>query len=107
MEDIIEWYSNYPHPAGWGFFQIGGGVAGDYPICVVPLIKLESRQQVNLFSYHCQICDGNTSYSGYSATTPNDKLTWSKLGQDHSAFVIESDATIVWPLVCSYVLAGQ
>jgi deoxyhypusine synthase len=61
---------------------------------------------VPLWSYFCQISDSTTSYGSYSGAVPNEKITWGKLGSDTPRFVIESDATIVAPLMFAYVL-GQ
>jgi deoxyhypusine synthase len=35
---------------------------------------------------------------------PNEKITWGKLAKDTPSFIIESDATIVVPLIFAYVL---
>ena len=87
-----------------GFFQIGGGIAGDFPICVVPMIHQDLRRAVPYWSYFCQISDAVTSYGGYSGAIPNEKITWGKLDVDTPKFVIESDASIVAPLIFAYVL---
>ena len=87
-----------------GFFQIGGGIAGDFPICVVPMLTRTCARDVPLWSYFCQISDSTTSYGSYSGAVPNEKITWEKLGVDTPKFVIESDATIVAPLIFAYVL---
>jgi deoxyhypusine synthase len=90
-----------------GFFQIGGGIAGDFPICVVPMLHQDLRRTgVPLWGYFCQISDSTTSYGSYSGAVPNEKITWGKLGKDTPKFVIESDATIVAPLIFGWVL-GQ
>ena len=88
-----------------GFFQIGGGIPGDFPICVVPMLHQDLRRKgIPLWGYFCQISDAPTSYGGYSGATPNEKITWGKLAVDTPKFVIESDATIVAPLVFAQVL---
>ena len=87
-----------------GFFQIGGGIAGDFPICVVPMIRQDLRRWCPCWAYFCQISDSTTSYGSYSGAVPNEKITWGKLDVDTPKFVIESDATIVAPLVFGYVL---
>jgi deoxyhypusine synthase len=87
-----------------GFFQIGGGIAGDFAICVVPMIHQDMRRPCPYWSYFCQISDSTTSYGSYSGAIPTEKITWGKLDVDTPAFVIESDATIVAPLVFQYVL---
>ena len=88
-----------------GFFQIGGGIAGDFPICVVPMLYQDlNRRAVPLWGYFCQISDSTTSYGSYSGAVPNEKITWGKLGAKTPKFVIESDATIVAPVIFAWVL---
>jgi len=104
MMELAKWYSETAanHPVG--FFQIGGGIAGDFPICVVPMLEQDLGRKTPVWSYFCQISDAVTSYGGYSGAVPNEKITWGKLSEDTPKFVIESDATIVAPLIFSYVL---
>ncbi|HOW90097.1 MAG TPA: deoxyhypusine synthase family protein [Elusimicrobiales bacterium] len=106
MMELTSWYERTAAAcrAGVGFFQIGGGIAGDFPICAVPLLIFDLKKKVKLWSYFCQISDSVTSYGSYSGAVPNEKITWNKLDVDSPKFVIESDATIVAPLVFSYVL---
>jgi deoxyhypusine synthase len=88
-----------------GFFQIGGGIAGDFPICVVPMLQQDlKRKGVPLWGYFCQVSDSTTSYGSYSGAVPNEKITWGKLAASTPKFVIESDATIVAPLIFAWVL---
>ena len=88
-----------------GFFQIGGGIAGDFPICVVPMLHQDlKRTSVPLWGYFCQISDAPTSYGGYSGATPNEKITWGKLEMKTPKFIVESDATICAPLIFARVL---
>ncbi len=87
-----------------GFFQIGGGIAGDFPVCVVPLIHQDLWRPCPYWAYFCQISDSTTSYGSYSGAPPGEKITWGKLDVETPTFLIESDATIVAPLVFAYVL---
>ena len=87
-----------------GFFQIGGGIAGDFPICVVPMIHQDLRLECPCWAYFCQISDSTTSYGSYSGAVPNEKITWGKLEEGTPKFIIESDATIVAPLIFAHVL---
>lgn len=89
-----------------GFFQIGGGIAGDFPICVVPMIHQDLERPCPYWGYFCQISDSTTSYGSYSGAIPTEKITWGKLDIETPMFVIESDATIVAPLIFAYVLAS-
>ena len=108
MIELAEWYTKLAtNEKPIGFFQIGGGIAGDFPICVVPMLHQDLRRtEVPLWGYFCQISDAPTSYGGYSGATPNEKITWGKLAIDTPKFIIESDATIVAPLIFAWVL-GQ
>jgi deoxyhypusine synthase len=102
MTYLADWYKNQYQV---GFFQIGGGIAGDFPICVVPMLFQDLElEQTPFWSYFCQISDSTTSYGSYSGAVPNEKITWRKLDIDTPKFIIESDATIVAPLVFAYIL---
>ncbi len=105
MLELVEWYQQASQEHSLGFFQIGGGIAGDFAICVVPLIREDlDLRNTPIWQYFCQISDSTTSYGSYSGAVPNEKITWGKLNTDTPRFVIESDATIVAPLIFSYVL---
>ena len=104
MAALVEWYRRTSAEASIGFFQIGGGIAGDFPICVVPLITQDLREKCRLWGYFCQISDSTTSYGSYSGAVPNEKITWGKLEAATPRFVIESDASIVAPLMFAYIL---
>ncbi len=107
MMFLAEWYTQVTRDSSLGFFQIGGGIAGDFPICVVPMLHQDlQRDEVPLWGYFCQISDSTTSYGSYSGAVPNEKITWGKLGVNTPKFMIESDASIVAPLVFALVL-GQ
>jgi len=105
MNALYDWYPELAKDGpGLGFFQIGGGISGDFPICVVPSIKYDLKKEARPWGYFCQISDSTTSYGSYSGATPNEKITWDKLTKDTPMFVIESDATIVAPLMFEAVL---
>ncbi|MBC7427317.1 MAG: deoxyhypusine synthase family protein [Bacteriovorax sp.] len=104
MMRLADWYTEVTKTSSMGFFQIGGGIAGDFPICVVPMLEQDLERDTPLWGYFCQISDSTTSYGGYSGAVPNEKITWGKLDKSTPKFIIESDATIVAPLVFAYVL---
>jgi deoxyhypusine synthase len=110
MTELARWYKATARPlrtgeGSIGFFQIGGGIAGDFPICVVPMLFQDLREtDIPLWGYFCQVSDSTTSYGSYSGATPNEKITWGKLAASTPKFIIESDATIVAPLVFAWVL---
>jgi deoxyhypusine synthase len=107
MSALVDWYSEQSKKHSLGFFQIGGGIAGDFAICVVPLLRQDlKREDTPLWTYFCQISDSTTSYGSYSGAVPNEKITWGKLDVSTPRFMIESDATIVAPLVFALVLGS-
>ena len=105
MTWLADWYTENTQDNGIGFFQIGGGIAGDFPICVVPMLYQDmERTETPFWSYFCQISDSTTSYGSYSGAVPNEKITWGKLDINTPKFIVESDATIVAPLIFAYLL---
>jgi deoxyhypusine synthase len=105
MTFLADWYTDNSAHNGIGFFQIGGGIAGDFPICVVPMLYQDmERTDTPFWSYFCQISDSTTSYGSYSGAVPNEKITWGKLDINTPKFIVESDATIVAPLIFAYLL---
>jgi deoxyhypusine synthase len=104
MTFLAKWYQDNCNK-GIGFFQIGGGIAGDFPICVVPMMIQDLEwENIPFWAYFCQISDSTTSYGSYSGAVPNEKITWGKLDAGTPKFIIESDATIVAPLVFAQIL---
>jgi deoxyhypusine synthase len=102
---LADWYPKNCAGKGIGFFQVGGGIAGDFPICVVPMLYQDMEMHdVPFWSYFCQISDSTTSYGSYSGAVPNEKITWGKLDITTPKFIVESDATIVVPLIFAYIL---
>jgi deoxyhypusine synthase len=102
---LADWYVKNSVGKGVGFFQIGGGIAGDFPICVVPMLYQDMEMHdIPFWSYFCQISDSTTSYGSYSGAVPNEKITWGKLDITTPKYIIESDATIVAPLIFAIIL---
>mgnify|MGYP002622577848 CR=1 FL=1 len=106
MEHLVKWYLHNDAESPVGFFQIGGGIAGDFAICAVPLILQDLQGDCRLWQYFAQISDSTTSYGSYSGAVPNEKITWYKLDAECPKFMINSDASIVAPLIFAYIL-GQ
>lgn len=105
MQYLANFYTENTKENKIGFFQIGGGIAGDFPICVVPMLYQDMEMtDIPFWSYFCQISDSTTSYGSYSGAVPNEKITWGKLDIDTPKFIVESDATIVAPLIFAYLL---
>ena len=106
MQHLVDWYCETDARRSVGFFQIGGGIAGDFAICAVPLILQDLGRDRRLWGYFCQVSDSTTSYGSYSGAVPNEKITWYKLGVDTPKYTIQSDAAIVAPLIFASVLGA-
>ncbi len=108
MQRLMHWYVDEakanPDAPSVGFFQIGGGIAGDFAICAVPALIQALQMDIPLWGYFCQISDAVTSYGGYSGAVPNEKITWGKLAVETPKYMIQSDATIVAPLIFAWLL---
>jgi deoxyhypusine synthase len=104
MEHLVRWYRETDAKSSIGFFQIGGGIAGDFAICAVPLMIQDLKWKIRYWGYFCQISDSTTSFGSYSGAVPNEKITWHKLDRDAPKFMINSDASIVAPLMFAYIL---
>ena len=104
MEHLVNWYLDTDAHSPIGFFQIAGGIAGDFAICAVPTIIQDLKKDIRLWQYFAQISDSTTSYGSYSGAVPNEKITWCKLAADTPKFMINSDAAIIAPLIFAYVM---
>ena len=105
MVHLAAWWAEKAKKRKMGFTQVGGGVAGDFAICVVPMLNLElGRDDLPLLSYFMQCTDAVSSYGGYSGALPTEKGSWAKVDEKTETFAIDSDATIVMPLIFSLVL---
>jgi len=104
LQHLVEWYQATLKEGTIGFFQIGGGIAGDFAICAVPLMIQDLELDIPYWTYFAQISDSTTSFGSYSGAVPNEKITWNKLAADSPRFMINSDASIVAPLIFAYVL---
>jgi len=107
MAELVNWYQKTDEKSPVGFFQIGGGIAGDFAICSVPLILQDLEKECRYWRYFAQISDSTTSYGSYSGAVPNEKITWHKLDENSETFMINSDASIVAPLIFQYILEDE
>ena len=99
MQALADWYREDDSPTG--ILQVGGGIAGDFAISVVPMLRQDVGIDVPRWAWFAQISESRPSYVGYSGAPPNEKISWDKLDVSTPKFVIESDATIVLPILLS------
>lgn len=102
--ELATWYRETT-PSPLGFFQIVGGIAGDFPICAVPMLHQDfGAEQVPLWAYFCPMSDSTTNHGSCSGAVPDEKMTRGKLGIDPPKYLIESDASIGAPLSFARIL---
>jgi deoxyhypusine synthase len=70
-----EYTNNATDDSTIGFFQIGGGIAGDFPICVVPHAHTRTSNAKTSPSgaTSARSADSTTSYGSYSRRCPQRK----------------------------------
>jgi deoxyhypusine synthase len=103
---LAHWYKQQAQlQRALAFVQIGGGISGDFAICVAPTLRWGTGDvSIPHWAYYCQISDSVPSYGSYSGALPREKITWGKIDSRTPAFAINSDAAIVAPLLLSYLL---
>lgn len=88
MHMLVEWYMDNTKERGLAFLQLGGGIAADFPICVVPHLKkdflgeqsIEMQEKiVRSWAGFIEIHTSPMSVGSYSGAGGPEKLTWSKL----------------------------
>ena len=75
--------------------------------CAIDSTGSDLKEECRLWGYFAQISDSTTSYGSYSGAVPNEKISWGKLDVDTPSYVIESDVTIVAPLIFNYILEPE
>jgi deoxyhypusine synthase len=88
------------------FLQLGGGIAADFPICVVPSLKhdLQLHNKVRDWAGFIEIGSSPMSYGSYSGAGGKEKITWDKLSTKSYYQIIQSDATVVFPWMAAILL---
>jgi deoxyhypusine synthase len=104
MNYLADWYLK--EKSEKGFFQIGGGIAGDFAICVVPFLRQDCHmgEKVKHWAYFAQCTNAIVEEGGYSGAEPNEKITWDKISKKTPSFVIKGDASITVPLIFNQIL---
>lgn len=104
MMSLAQWYQRASKTHQMGFCQIGGGIAGDFSICVVPMLEQDAETPTEKWQYFVQFTDADETMGGYSGALPNEKASWGKLPPDAPMFNVKGDATINFPLLASIVM---
>ncbi len=102
---MYDWYlaESKRHPIA--FLQLGGGIAADFPICVVPSIKHDLHlTKVRDWAGFVEIGSSPMSYGSYSGAGGKEKITWDKLSTQSYFQIIQSDVTVAFPWIAAVLL---
>jgi deoxyhypusine synthase len=102
---MYDWYSTTARKAPVAFLQLGGGIAGDFPICVVPSLKHDlGLHKMRDWAGFVEIGSSPMSYGSYSGAGGKEKITWDKLSTKSYYQVIQSDVTVAFPWIAAVLL---
>lgn len=103
---MYNWYMKESKTAAIAFLQLGGGIAADFPICVVPSLKHDLRlhDKVHNWAGFIEIGSSPMSYGSYSGAGGKEKITWDKLSTQSYYQIIQSDVTVVFPWIAAVLL---
>ncbi|MDO8626161.1 MAG: deoxyhypusine synthase family protein [Candidatus Magasanikbacteria bacterium] len=103
---MYDWYMKESKNTPIAFLQLGGGIAADFPICVVPSLKhdLKLHNKVRDWAGFIEIGSSPMSYGSYSGAGGKEKITWDKLSTKSYYQIIQSDVTVVFPWMAAILL---
>lgn len=102
---MYDWYMQESKRHPIAFLQLGGGIAADFPICVVPSLKHDLRlKKVRDWAGFIEIGSSPMSYGSYSGAGGKEKITWDKLSTESYYQIIQSDVTVAFPWIAAVLL---
>ncbi len=102
---MYDWYMENSKNSPIAFLQLGGGIAADFPICVVPSLKHDLQYpKVRDWAGFIEIGSSPMSYGSYSGAGGKEKITWDKLSTQSYYQIIQSDVTVVFPWIAAVLL---
>jgi len=102
---MYDWYMKESKDSPIAFLQLGGGIAADFPICVVPSIKHDLKHhKVRDWAGFVEIGSSPMSYGSYSGAGGKEKITWDKLSIESYYAIIQSDVTVAFPWIAAVLL---
>lgn len=102
---LYDWYMEIAKKHPVAFLQLGGGIAADFPICVVPSLKHDLQlPKVRDWAGFIEIGSSPMSYGSYSGAGGKEKITWDKLSTQSYFQIIQSDVTVAFPWIAAVLL---
>jgi deoxyhypusine synthase len=103
--DLYDWYMKESKESPIAFLQLGGGIAADFPICVVPSLKHDlGHHHIRDWAGFVEIGSSPMSYGSYSGAGGKEKITWDKLSTKSYYQIIQSDVTVAFPWIAAVLL---
>jgi deoxyhypusine synthase len=114
MHALAEWYMDYTAKQGpLAFVQLGGGIAADFPICVVPHLKKDyladetlevQSKEIPAWAGFIEIYNSHMSLGSYTGAGGKEKITWEKLLPNAYYNQIWGDFTAHFPDIAALIL---
>ncbi len=113
MHRLAEWYMDNTKKKSLAFLQLGGGIAADFPICVVPHIKKDflwdqtekiQEKVVRSWAGFIEIHSSPMSFGSYSGAGFKEKITWEKFDIEAFGEQIFGDFTEHFPDIAAIIL---
>jgi deoxyhypusine synthase len=102
---LYDWYMKESKDSPIAFLQLGGGIAADFPICIVPSLKHDLQHHgVRDWAGFIEIGSSPMSYGSYSGAGGKEKITWDKLSTKSYYQIIQSDVTVAFPWIAAVML---
>jgi deoxyhypusine synthase len=102
---LYDWYMEESKDHPIAFLQLGGGIAADFPICVVPSLKHDlGIKKIRDWAGFVEIGSSPMSYGSYSGAGGKEKITWDKLSTKSYYQIIQSDVTVAFPWIAAVLL---
>lgn len=102
---LYDWYMDTAKKSSIAFLQLGGGIAADFPICIVPSLEYDLHlKRVRPWAGFIEIGSSPMSYGSYSGAGGKEKITWGKLAPESYYQIIQSDVTVVFPWIAAVLL---
>ncbi len=113
MHSLAAWYMDNTKTKKLAFLQLGGGIAADFPICVVPHLKKDflagqtlSDQErfIPTWAGFVEIHLTPMSAGSYSGAGHMEKITWGKFQPGSFGMQIFGDFTSIFPDIAALIL---
>ncbi len=113
MHHLAETYMKIATKRAVAHLQLGGGIAADFWICVIPHLKKDylwrkpikfQAKTIPALKGFIEVSSAPTSQGSYTGAGGNEKITWEKLNTESFSLRIDADYTTVLPDLAAIIL---